>query len=149
MSQLILEDFLPYRLNRLGMAVSKQLQAVYKGKLELTVPEWRVLATLAQYDGITAKTLGTHSSMHKTKVSRAVDALEQRRWLLRTANTQDRREAFLSLTKQGLNAYASVLPDLKIFENNILARLGTDQSAEVLRALAILENALVVKTDSA
>ena len=78
MSKLALEHFLPYRLNRLSSAVSQQFRAVYGPHHDLTVPEWRVLATLAQFGTMTAKAIGRHSSMHKTKVSRAVRALEER-----------------------------------------------------------------------
>ena len=52
MSKLALEHFLPYRLNRLSSAVSQQFRAVYGPHHDLTVPEWRVLATLAQFGTI-------------------------------------------------------------------------------------------------
>jgi len=72
MQKLQLEKFLPYRLNRAAAAASTQLSSVYWRKYGLTVPEWRTLSTLAQFGELTAKQIGAHSSMHKTKVSRAV-----------------------------------------------------------------------------
>ena len=56
---------------------------------------------------MTATEVGVHSTMHKTKVSRAVFALEQRRWLKRTQDDGDRRVEHLELTapgQQGLSA---------------------------------------------
>ena len=47
---------------------------------------------------MTAKAIGAHTHMHKTKVSRAVALLEKRRLVARRANREDMREAFLSLT---------------------------------------------------
>ena len=138
MSKLALEHFLPYRLNRLSSAVSQQFRAVYGPHHDLTVPEWRVLATLAQFGTMTAKAIGKHSSMHKTKVSRAVRALEERRWLTRRESEQDRREESLSLTAAGLKAYAEIVPRALAFEAGILAALGP-HAEPLLRALALME----------
>ena len=69
---LTLENFLPYRLARLSEALSAEIQPVNR-------PEWRVLAALADIGPATATALGHHSAQHKTKVSRAVRALELRR----------------------------------------------------------------------
>ena len=46
---------------------------------------------------MTAKAIGTHSHMHKTKVSRAVALLEGRKLVTRRANRADLREAFCAL----------------------------------------------------
>lgn len=138
MSKLALEHFLPYRLNRLSSAVSQQFRAVYGPHHDLTVPEWRVLATLAQFGTMTAKAIGKHSSMHKTKVSRAVRALEERRWLVRRESEQDRREESLSLTAAGLKAYGEIVPRALAFEASILTALGP-HAEPLLEALALME----------
>jgi DNA-binding MarR family transcriptional regulator len=138
MSKLALEHFLPYRLNRLSSAVSQQFRAVYGPHHDLTVPEWRVLATLAQFGTMMAKAIGKHSSMHKTKVSRAVRALEERRWLVRRESEQDRREESLSLTAAGLKAYGEIVPRALAFEAGILAALGP-HAETLLEALALME----------
>ena len=67
-----LESFLPYRLNRLAESVSREFSKIYRDCFGLTRPEWRTLATLGEFGTITATAIGEHSSMHKTKVSRAV-----------------------------------------------------------------------------
>jgi DNA-binding MarR family transcriptional regulator len=48
--------------------------------------------------------------MHKTKVSRAVALMEQRKLLVRRANRADMRESFLSLTAAGRTMYEEVAP---------------------------------------
>ncbi|MGO4837536.1 MarR family transcriptional regulator, partial [Rhizobiaceae sp. 2RAB30] len=55
---LALEDFLPYRLNRLADAVSREFQKIYKERHGLTRPEWRTLATLGQFGTMTATGIG-------------------------------------------------------------------------------------------
>ena len=70
-----LESFLPYRLNRIADVVSRRFAAVYRERHGLTRPEWRALATIGQFGTVTASRIVEHSAMHKTKVSRAVAAL--------------------------------------------------------------------------
>ena len=144
MADLALEAFLPYRLNRIAAAVSQDFRSVYGPHHDLTIPEWRVLATLGQSEKISAKEIGRHSSMHKTKVSRAVRALEERRWLTRRESEEDRREEILSLTTQGRKVYNDIVPKALAFEKQILDRLGPD-AAHLLSALSRLETIIEVR----
>jgi DNA-binding MarR family transcriptional regulator len=105
-----LEQFLPYQLNVVSSLVSQALSRVYAQRYGIGVPEWRVLVTLGQYQMMTAKAIGAHTHMHKTKVSRAVAILEKRRLLGRRPNREDKREAFLSLTAAGRNIYEELAP---------------------------------------
>ena len=86
-----LEEFLPHRLNVLSSLVSQALTRVY-GRYGIGIPEWRVLVTLGVNGVMTGKAVGAHTHMHKTKVSRAVAQLEQRKFLTRRANRADLRE---------------------------------------------------------
>lgn len=105
-----LEQFLPYQLNVVSSLVSQALSRVYAQRYGIGVPEWRVLVTLGQHPMMTAKAVGAHTHMHKTKVSRAVAILEKRRLLGRRANREDKREAFLSLTVAGRSIYEELAP---------------------------------------
>ncbi|MEX2081804.1 MAG: MarR family transcriptional regulator, partial [Dehalococcoidia bacterium] len=55
---LVLERFLPYRLNRAAEAVSQRFAAVYRSRYGLTRPEWRTLATVGQMEPTTATAIG-------------------------------------------------------------------------------------------
>lgn len=105
-----LEHFLPYQLNVVSNLVSQALSRVYARRYRIGVPEWRVLVTLGQFGVMTAKAVGAHTHMHKTKVSRAVALMEKRRLVARRANREDMREAFLSLTPSGREMYEEVAP---------------------------------------
>lgn len=144
MDKLLLEDFLPYRLNLIAAAVSQEFRTVYGRHHDLTIPEWRVLATLGQFEELSAKAIGHHSAMHKTKVSRAVRALEERRWLKRYESVADRREEILSLTALGKKAYREIVPKAQAFERRLLNDLGTD-AKPLLDALTALEKIFQVR----
>ena len=63
-----------------------------RGTIASASPEWRVLVALGQFGWINGKAICTHTHMHKTKVSRAVAILEQRKLIARRANRADMRE---------------------------------------------------------
>ncbi len=143
---LALEGFLPYRLNRLADAVSREFARTYRDRHGLTRPEWRVFATLGQYGTMTATAIGAHSAMHKTKVSRAVAALEKRAWLARTTNPADRRIEQLALTKAGRAAYANLVPIAKEFELRLSRAMSIVRFAEFDYGLGQLEDFVLGRT---
>ena len=140
--QLDLEQFIPYRLNRVSVAMSQRTRDVYCRRYRLTVPEWRTLASIGFFNRATAKQIAAHSTMHKSKVSRAVSALEGRRWIAREKNEDDRREDFLTLTRQGQKTYQELVPDVVAYERQILDRLGEREALQFLTSLARLEGVL-------
>ena len=144
-----LETFLPYRLNRAAAVASKHFSTIYRNEFNLTVPEWRVLATLGPVGRASAKEIGQHSAMHKTKVSRAVSSLQQRRWVARAQDELDRRIEHLSLTTSGKAAFRRLAPKMLAFEDDLLARLDPAARAELLKGLDALERALGIPVAAA
>jgi DNA-binding MarR family transcriptional regulator len=148
-----LEQFLPYQLNVVAALVSEALSRVYARRYRIGIPEWRVLVTLGQFGGMTGKAIGTHTHMHKTKVSRAVAFLEKRKLLARRTNPADMRETFLSLTAAGRAIYQELTPHALDFARRLTEiltpgdrdafqralRLITDRSAQLV-AEAIAQN---------
>ena len=133
-----LEEFLPYRLNICAALVSLSLSHIYTERYKFGAPEWRVLMTLGQYGMMTGKAIGIHSTMHKTKVSRAVAMLERRKLLTRRANRADLREAFLSLTPAGREIYNEAAPMAINFARQLEDVIDPADRAPLLRALSKL-----------
>lgn len=136
---LSLENFLPYRLNRIAEAVSRDFSKLYRDRHGITRPEWRVLATLGEFPTMTATEIGAHSSMHKTKVSRAVAELERRGWLARKADDADRRVEHLALTKVGRVVYREMVPIAREFEKRLSSAMSAARFAEFDYGLERLE----------
>ena len=134
-----LEAFLPYRLMRIAEQVSQDFSEIYRRKYGLSRPEWRCLATLGQFGSITAKEIGVHSAMHKTKVSRAVAELERRGWLKRQPDAEDRRAEHLTLTDAGSKAFRSLVPLAKEFQQRLHDGLGGSPADNLLSGLDALE----------
>jgi DNA-binding MarR family transcriptional regulator len=130
-----LEKFLPYQLNVVASLVSLALSRVYARRYGIGVPEWRVLVTLGQYGVMTGKAIGAHTHMHKTKVSRAVALMEQRKLLLRRSNRADKRESLLSLTAGGQAMYEEVAPHALDFAKRLTEILSAADREAFDRAL--------------
>ena len=130
-----LEEFLPHRLNVCASLVSAALSKVYAERYKIGVPEWRVLVMLGQHGMMTAKAVGVHSHMHKTKVSRAVALLERRKLVTRRANRDDLREAFLSLSPAGREIYDELAPLALDFVRQLMDSLNADDCAALNRAV--------------
>lgn len=139
-----LEAFLPYRLLRAAEEVSRRFARHYKERHGMTRPEWRTLATIGQFESITAKQVGEHSSMHKTKVSRAVRALEQRRWLKRKTDENDRRIEHLELTSTGRTVYRELVRIAREFEQELTDKLGERASKNLNAGLSAIEKTIQV-----
>ena len=129
-----LGDFLPHRLNVLSSLVSQALTQVY-GQYGIGIPEWRVLVSLGQFGIMTGKAIGARTHMHKTKVSRAVAQLEQRKYLVRRTNRSDLREAFLSLTPAGRAVYEELAPRALEFTARLSEAVTPDDRAAFDRAV--------------
>jgi DNA-binding MarR family transcriptional regulator len=129
-----LQDFLPHRLNVLSSLVSQALTRVY-GRYGIGIPEWRVLVSLGQFGVMTGKAIGARTHMHKTKVSRAVAQLEQRKFLARRPNRDDLREAFLSLTPAGRAVYEELAPRALEFTERLSEVVAPGDRAAFDRAM--------------
>lgn len=133
-----LDEFLPYRLNVCSSLVTQALSRIYAERYRIGVPEWRVLVTLGEFGRMTAKAIGLHSHMHKTKVSRAVALLERRKLVTRKANRDDLREAFLSLTPAGREVYSELAPAALVFVGQLMENIDPAERAALDRAVTKL-----------
>jgi len=132
-----LSQFLPYLLFRAAEQTSRDFQKIYKARYGMLRTEWRVLFHLGM--GLrTAKEICDFAGLHKTKVSRAVQALEDKRFLKRTQNPEDRRSENLELTKKGQSALSELTQEANVFTKGFVDVLGADQHAQMVSALKVL-----------
>lgn len=133
-----LESFLPYLLNQAAEATSKSFQASYKATYGMTRTQWRVLANLGKFGSMTARDICAISHIEKTKVSRAVSALEEDLLLSRAVSPQDRRAEILSLTDRGREVFADLGQKAIEYDLALRAQIGPEIAAqldELLRSI--------------
>lgn len=118
-----LQDFLPYLLNQAADATSLDFQKYYKAKYGMLQTEWRVIFHLGHYGNLAAKDICGKARMHKTKVSRAVAALEQKRFLSRAVMPNDRRHEMLGLTQEGRVVYRDLSEEAQRFDLALMSKI--------------------------
>ncbi len=132
-------DFLPYLLNQAAEAASRDFQTHYRTRYGMLRTEWRVLFHLGCYGDMTATAICEKGSLHKTKVSRAVSALEEKRYLVRREDKADRRVEHLSLTPAGAAVFRDLSAAAENYEQQLVEGLSWDETAtlrDVLKRLA-------------
>ena len=139
-STFLLGDFVPFRLNRLADAVSRDLSEIYQDRFGLEISEWRVLVTVGQRE-CTAQQVASSTRMHKTRVSRAVASLTKRR-LIERVSCVDARELRLCLTNAGHKVYEVLVPLALKRERTLLAKMSDVHRQGFTAGLAELEGAL-------
>jgi DNA-binding MarR family transcriptional regulator len=138
MEEFDLETFLPYALNRAAESAGQGFQAIYKARYGMLRTEWRVLAHLGRFGEMTARDICSRADLHKTKVSRAVKALEERRFLTRRTAEGDRRHEILSLSGAGEAAYRNLSAEAMAFDAALARMLPAEDLAALRRSLRTL-----------
>lgn len=139
-----LNQFIPYRMVHLATNISLALSKIYKQAFDITIPEWRVLAQLAEQKKLYAKDIGEITSMDKSKVSRAVKALESKHYLVRQTDKKDNRAACLSLTTQGEALYQKIAPKALQWEGQLVAVLEAGEHKGLMTILDKLDKQVLL-----
>lgn len=134
MSTLDLEHFLPYRLSILSNRVSQGIAETYEQRFGLSVTEWRVIAIIGRYPGLSATEVAQRAAMDKVAISRAVRRLLDQGRIEREHNNADRRARHLHLSATGREIYDEIVPAALAFERRIKSAL-TDEENQVLERL--------------
>lgn len=125
----LLNEFLPYRLSVAATEVSRQFAARYAAEAGLTIPEWRVLAHLAQSGAVSVRDITLKVNLDKSIVSRAATRLEQVGLVGKSEHDNDRRLVALQLTDAGQALMEQLSGIAEKFQQELRALLGPDANA--------------------
>jgi DNA-binding MarR family transcriptional regulator len=134
-----LENFLPYRLSILSNTVSQAIADDYQQRYDLGVTEWRVMAVLARFDGLSAREVAERTAMDKVAVSRALASLVASDRVSRSTHSNDKRRSVLGLTATGWAIHDDVAPMARARERQLLARLDAEERLWLERILNKLD----------
>lgn len=136
--QLHLEEFLPYRLSRLSNLISASIAATYQRTHSLSVTEWRVIAILGRFTGLSAREVAEKGALDKVAVSRAVNRLIENSVLDRDHAKEDRRRSVLKLTVSGRRIYKEISPAALQYEQQLLEILKPEELIQLDQLLETL-----------
>ncbi|SCZ67820.1 DNA-binding transcriptional regulator, MarR family [Epibacterium ulvae] len=130
-----LDDFLPYLLNQAADALSLTFQKHYRDTYGMLRTEWRVLFHLGSFGDLTAKEICERSNIHKTKVSRAVTALETKGYLARQTLENDRRHSVITLTPKGREVFEDLRSRAIHFDRELKQGMTEEEYQTLLKLL--------------
>lgn len=97
----------------------------------LRVPEWRVLACLADEDGAMVTRLARLSLMEQSRLTRIIDQMAERGLVRRRSDPKDRRRVRVFLTDAGRDLALGLIADAREHEARILADLGGEDAQRI------------------
>lgn len=139
-SDLLLEEFLPYKLSYLTNLISGDLAKLYTDKFGIAHTEWRVMAVLGISSGVSAGFVAEKTAMDKVAVSRAINNMIKENLLERIFSDDDKRRSELSLSKKGYDVYQRIVPLVLAYEKEILGSLNSEEQKDLIALLEKLTN---------
>lgn len=132
------EDFrgeicIGYQLSRAYAANRDQLEARFEGA-DISFTQWRVLMCLRDGLADTAAEISRELSHDKGSLTRLIDQLEDRGYVRRERDREDRRNVSLVLTSAGRKSVERLIPILVDCYNELLADFSP-QDVELLTTL--------------
>ena len=134
-----LEHFLPYRLSILSNTISQGIADDYQKRYDLSMTEWRVMAVLARYEGLSARQVADRTAMDKVAVSRALARLVEAGRVSRHMDADDKRRSVLDLTEEGWAIHEVVAPMARAREQEVLQKLDEEERRWLGRILDKLQ----------
>lgn len=131
--------FLTYRLSQLSIKLNRQAIDILDRAGGLKLPEWRVIALIAQDGELNARRIEQAAGVDPALVSRTFQALEKRSLIALRRSTVDRREVYARLTRKGQALFERVLPVMRARQRQLLAALSPQERALVHQIIDKLE----------
>jgi DNA-binding MarR family transcriptional regulator len=104
----------------------------------MSIPEWKVMATVAQHPGLSAVHVARHAGLDTVAVSRAVIKLVESGRISREFGKEDRRRSILELSEEGQALYAEIMPMAASLQSSLLEDLTEEEQDIFARALKSL-----------
>jgi DNA-binding MarR family transcriptional regulator len=141
--KLRLRDYLPYRLSVATNAVSRLIAHAYETEFSLKIPQWRLMAVLADEGPLTQQALCGRTIMDKVTVMRAAQGLLQRRLIKRLPNAHDGRSHRLAMTPAGRRLYEQIVPLALNYQAQLLTGIDRNDIIRLEQMLRTLEESAI------
>jgi len=129
-----LEKAVPYLLNRAGVRIGETFSKELV-KFNLTLPMYRVLASLLRIDAQRMTHLAEYTSIDISTLSRLVASMERKNLVRRQPGETDKRSVHVMLEETGRDLAMRVAPLADLYERVALANISADEIATLKRLL--------------
>jgi MarR family transcriptional regulator, 2-MHQ and catechol-resistance regulon repressor len=118
------------RFLRFSLLSHKQLENDLE-KLDLTPPQFYVLATIGYAGGLPFGEIGAKMMVTVSNLTGIVDRLEEKKLVIRKRDDNDRRVVHVVLTEKGTKLYKSTIPLFEKSVSRIFSSLDKSQQREL------------------
>ncbi|EIJ43878.1 transcriptional regulator [Beggiatoa alba B18LD] len=141
--RLDLENLFSFQITRLSNILARGAARYYNHHFNIGLTEWRVLATIARYAPISAQEVSKHTGVDKGWVSRAVNTLLSREWIIREPNPMDGRILKLTLTPAGQAVHQEGMQAAMKRQKRLLAAVSLSEQQQLMDLLIRLHQQAV------
>ena len=131
------QDYLLYLLALASSQASKEFHARLAAE-GISVPDWRIMAVLDRTEGFTIGELAKHCLFKQPTLTRAVDRLERKGFVVRTSGADDRRRVLVRLTPAGQERVSSLIVAAAEHERELLNGYNRDDERRLKQVLRTL-----------
>ena len=128
------DTYLPALLAQASELIAGEFHRVVRAH-GLSVPEWRVLATLSGGHALTTGKLAQVSLTKGPTATRMLDRMEARGQVERLGDTADRRVTRVRITPEGQRTVSALIALARDHEARVLQPFGLDQAEALKRTL--------------
>lgn len=104
------EDFLLFCLPAVARHAAHICVTEYASNFDMSVPEWRLMALVGRFEGISAREISDRLLMDQVTISRAVHKCTRRGFIREMPNPRDRRRKPLAFTAEGRAYFRRFFP---------------------------------------
>ena len=122
--------------------MSRQVGQTVHKLADLRLPEWRILALLAEAGSLSQADIRTQIGMDKGQISRTVKSMFKSELISSETAEGKSRNIRLDLTDKGREVHRKVDIMMERRNNELLASLSSDQQGSLYEGLEILEKAI-------
>ena len=132
---LVLDNYLPYLINRVGSAVAETFTAEALARRNVSLAMWRVLAALSNNGAQRQIDLVSMTSIDASTMSRLVTRLVRAGFATRSRSKTSNREVLIELSAKGRTAVEGLIPIAKDMEKLAIAGIPAKELEIVKSAL--------------
>lgn len=131
-------DFLTTQFSYTSNALRRAITLPYAERFDLSVSEWRLLSVLAAAGSLAFPDLVVESAADKAQVSRTLQLMTKRGWVVVETPPSGRKGMMVHLTPEGQALYERVMPEAQRTQAAMILTLSAHERRtlyEVLRRL--------------
>jgi DNA-binding MarR family transcriptional regulator len=145
--QIDFDNFLPFSLTAIANRIARSASRTYLRRFGIGINEWRTMANLRAWPGITANMICQRSGLDKAAVSRSLKLLEDAGMVCSSVDSGDVRGRSMKLTEKGDELHDRLILVALERETRLLTGFTPLERAQLLSFVTRLEENMPLVQD--